>query len=204
MRTLSAVAFFLLSPALPAASQTQTPAPRPPERVCFRGAPPPRCDTFWITDFQYLVRLNPVGPSYGPPEPTRYLTWELGGMSNAGPRHAFGGALFGALGDEQSHLGMRGRYRRWLDNRNALDLSLGVLIRGEHVRLVARYPSYTAQVGLMHADLIGVAVGVDAIRAQSGGADVAVYAGVRFGSFLGPPVGLFTWTAILLSELGGT
>ncbi|HEV8264705.1 MAG TPA: hypothetical protein VGQ06_07125 [Gemmatimonadales bacterium] len=184
----------------------QTPPPHASDSTgptCWRGRPLAHCESFWITDFTYGTRLNAVEEPGGGKVKGDYLTWEFGGMVNQGPRHAFGAAMIKSFGHERSYFGVRPRYRRWLNSETSLDVSVGILVSGDHDRFRPRFPSFTTHVALSHGDLAGVIVGAEVIRGRPGGADLTWQAGVRFGSYAGPPAGVLIMLKILHDELGG-
>src|SRR5574342_764030 len=114
------------------------PAPDSAVRTCWRGRPLPHCAAFVVTDFAYLRRLN------GPPDGgVMAVTGELGAMVNAGPRTAWGATAVKSLGTERSYVGLRLRYRHWLNDETSLDLAPGVTLWGDHDQFALKSPSAT-------------------------------------------------------------
>lgn len=126
------------------AQDTATAASARPARtqVCYRGRPLPKCDVFILTDltlqgrvvrpqakFRYLsydstTREESIRPN------SYVLSLELGGMKNLNEKNAAGlTAIFDLDGDE-FNVGIKTRYRRWLDASGlALDLGAGFVTR---------------------------------------------------------------------------
>lgn len=114
----------------------------PRAKVCYRGRPMPKCDIFILTDLTLQGRI--VRPeakirylSYDSTmrvetvRPNEYvLSLELGGMKNLNAKNAAGmTAIFDLDGDE-FNVGMKARYRRWLEaNGLALDVGAGFVTR---------------------------------------------------------------------------
>lgn len=172
------------------------PVERPP--ICFRGGPLPRCRAFWLVEMGWYQRVlgpsvsitrhgePPTGPSYRARASESYLAWEVGGMVNRDARSAVGGTvLLGTDGEGEERVGVKGRYRRWLSPRTALDLSGGVL------RGAVPDPPFephvggfgvTADAGYQVADLVAVSARVDVLHA-GGRTYPTLYAGGRLGSY---------------------
>src|SRR2546429_9638941 len=94
----------------PTPVEAQEPSAPAKPHGCFRGRPLPHCSSFWITEFGIGARLSSDRSAGGP-----LFGWELGGMKNQGRKNAFGAALFVEASGEGGGLGVRPRYRRWLD-----------------------------------------------------------------------------------------
>jgi hypothetical protein len=169
---------------LPATASSQTTqrdtVPRP---TCFRGRPKPRCDSFWFTEFAATPRLN-ANPS-GAGGPDYYYTWDYGLMSNVGEKKALGGGLFLGGEDDGFRFGVKFRYRRWLTPRTPLDFSPGILIAGGDNQRKPQFPGFTGSVGVMHADLVGIAVQFEVVPDSARTLETAWYGGVKFGSYPG-------------------
>lgn len=182
MRPLPCIALLWSVAASGGPAQAPATATRPP---CFRGRPLPHCESFMITEFHYGK------PAFGSRSGDAYVSGELGGMVNTGPRTAWGGAVVKSFGAERSYLGVRPRYRRWLTDETSLDLSLGILLSGDHERFAPKFPSFTAHAALTQSDMVGVTLGAEVIRGGPGGAEVGWYGGLRFGSYAAPVAGAF-------------
>jgi hypothetical protein len=181
--------------------------------TCFRGRPGDECQTFWITEFSYARRLNALAVEREVGNGRWLLTGEIGHMVNLGRRNAIGGTISGAFDDRGSRVAIKARGRRWLSKTVAADLGLGVILAGEDNSYEASFPAFTGYVGLMTGDLIGFGVWVDAIPAKPKpeissepiGTDVAVYAGIKGGGYVGLVGGIATFiaAAIAVSTIEG-
>jgi hypothetical protein len=183
----SLLAALLLAPHLGAA---QTPS-----HQCYRGRPLPACSSFWISEFGLLGPLPNRYFPYG-----EVLRWQLGGMSNQGPRTALGAAFAFELDGFGSRYGLMPRYRRWLGQRAALDLSAGVLLHGSDG---FRFPGFVAEAGVTQSDVIGAVIQVETLRLE-GRRQVNWYGGLKFGSALGVVAGLVLPLWIIASSIPET
>ena len=185
MRRRAAVGCSILTMlAIAASADAQvSPTDSLPGRGCLRGRPKPRCQSFWVTEFSVTPRMN-ANPSGGG-GPNYYYTWDLGGMRNVGARTALGGAVFLGGEDDGARFGLTFRYRRWITSATALDLSPGVLVAGGDNKRAPRFPGFTGAAGIMHRDLVGLAVRFEAVPDSAGSVETAWYGGLRFGSYPG-------------------
>jgi len=162
---------------------------------CFRGKPLPQCKTFWITEFGYSFRLDQSARRYQFSDANFYFTWEYGLMRNLNQKSALGATfLLGADGDGH-RLGVKPRYRRWLDNSLSVDFGAGVLFGGENNQFNLRFPAMTSHVGLNFGDWLALTAHMEIIRlevvpfrrpqSKTTKADVAWYAGAKLGSYPG-------------------
>lgn len=196
--TIAAVLALALSAApllLRAQDSTRT-APR----LCYRGRPAPACTRFVLTEIGYYARaagssssfIVPGSGDQGRPDfpvtlrdISPQVSWELGLMSNRGPKSALGATvLIGAGGgDGGAEVGLKARYRRWLgDNGLAIDVGSGLFagsLTAPNGR--ANGAGITGDVALNAADYGAVVVRFDALRADDRTA-TALYTGVRLGS----------------------
>jgi len=180
--------------------------------TCFRGRPGDECHTFWITDFSYARRLNGLAVEREVGGGRWLLTGEIGHMVNLTGRSAIGGTIYTAFDDRGSRLGLKVRGRRWLSQKVAADFGIGVILAGEDNSYEPSFPAFTGSIGLMTSD-VGVGVWVDAIPANPKqaissepiGTDVAVYAGVKGGGYVGLVGGVATLiaAAIAVSTIEG-
>jgi hypothetical protein len=178
--------------------ETVTPAIRPaflivlslaatpalPAQVCFRGRPAPTCRAFTVLEFTGALRMN--GKSAQTDNSSAFFYWTAGLLVNRGERSALG-AGFKVTADSDGHrYGPVFRYRRWLGPRTSLDFAPGIFLGGEDNFTTLRFPSATADIALTTGDLVGVAVGMDVLRARGGDTQWQVHAGLRLGSWLAP------------------
>ena len=118
-----------------------------------QGKPLPETKSFWVYETAYKLKLNPK-----PHEGKWLLTGELGYMRNINPRSAVGITLYGGFHDDGSSFAIRGRYRRWLDDRPriSLDLSTGITFANQHNWAVSTSPGLVSSVTLNLSDLIAI------------------------------------------------
>ena len=170
-----------------------------PTRLCYRGRPAPHCQRFVLTELGYYARAAGSTESYsqtytgsdGQSTTTSYtendmssqLTWEVGMMTNRGPRAALGATLLLGFGDSGGDVGLKGRYRRWLGRDGAaLDVGGGVIRGTTNGRSGTRTGTgLTGDVALNAADYGAIVVRMDMLRAE-GRNTSAIYGGVRLGS----------------------
>lgn len=183
--------------------------------ACFAGNPLPQCKTFWITEVGYYHRAfgggslqQSVPPgAYRRPDLYNHFAWELGRMSNRGPRAAVGGTLLIGGGGSGFRYGVKGRYRRWVGERSSLDVSagpLGVVTRSQYSEPRISGYGITGGVALGWKDWAAVTVNADAVRGQGRNAG-ALYGGVRLGSYpaIVATAGIAAYIGLLLVLLSG-
>ena len=143
-------------------------------QTCFRGQPPPACKGFLLIEPGYSFGLNPDVNRH-------YVTWDLGYMHNVG-RSAVGGTGFVGTDFEATRLGLKGRYRYWLNQDHGLELSAGVLVAGSG----AEFPGFAGDVAWNYRDMIGVVGRVEVLDLHqtylTSEKDVLGYLGIKFGS----------------------
>ncbi len=153
--------------------------------LCFRGGPAERCKSFLITEFSF----GP-GTTSASRRPPFFGDWEVGMMRNTETRSAIGGTIVVNYDEnERAFLGIRPRYRRWLNRKLAVDISGGLYVMGlNETARTTRRPAVTARVGLMFKDWIGLAVGTDALRLGIGPTarvETPILIGIRLGGYAG-------------------
>ena len=153
-------------------------------QVCFRGRPEPGCAGFMVLEFTSAFRLNEK--SGATDQNAAFFYWSGGYLQNLNPSSALG-AAFKLTADSDGHrYGAVARYRRWLSPTSSLDFAPGLFLGGKDNFITLSFPSPTADLALNYRDLVGLAVGVDAIRQQSGDTQWEGHMGVRFGTWLAP------------------
>ncbi|MBN2227903.1 MAG: hypothetical protein JW763_11140 [candidate division Zixibacteria bacterium] len=174
---------FLLAAVIGSVS-AQTPEDR--KGPCFRGKPLPKCEVFWITECAVLYRLDESG--YDDWFKQLYYNWEIGYMVNRNEQNAIGGALLIVHDDmiEDTRIGIKFRYRYWLNHRVGLDVNPGLLFGGEY----RESPGVQVSLAIMDQSMFGGNVIVEYYRYKGGANDFAWYAGLRFGSTLGIVAGI--------------
>lgn len=176
-------------------------------QTCFRGRPGDACRTFWVTEFSYAHRLNSLAVERSVGNGRWVLSGEIGHMVNLKRRNAIGGTIYAAFDDRGSRLGVKARGRRWFSNTIAGDLGLGLLLIGDDNSYEQSFPAFTGSIGLTANDLVGVDVWVEAIpgkpkpeiSSEPIGTDVAVYAGIKGGSYVGLIGGVATFIAAAIA-----
>lgn len=103
-------------------------------------------------------------------------------MTNRGPRRALGATLLLGIGDGGGNIGLKGRYRRWLQSEGtSLDVGAG-LIRGDVPSLYDKTGTgITADLGFNIEDYVALVARVDVLR-SSGHTGTGFVGGVRLGS----------------------
>ncbi len=136
-------------------------------RLCVDAETLPACRSFIVTEAHVLARLGPdAGSGACCPEIlyTAYLTAELAWMVNLrGGRSAVGIGVFGGreFAIEGTQIGVRGRYRRWLNQRRAVEAGAGMVFTSASPGGLTQHRGLTTQVSLDLGSWIEVAGGVD-------------------------------------------
>jgi hypothetical protein len=216
---LCAPAVLLAAVALtPGAASAQVEAPREEAAApsgqrsfCWRGQPAESCRTFLVAEGSFYAPV--AGTTYlrtgfqGELTRERHLAphvaMEVGAMRNVGPRDAVGAAVLLGVDANGERLALKGRYRRWLGPRAAVDAAAGVL----YARRAAPYPDVAGNVHVPGAGVTAdVSLGLTDWAAVSVRGDVlfdedrqssALYGGVKLGT---RPAAAAT-AAILLSAV---
>ncbi|RMG61378.1 MAG: hypothetical protein D6715_13715 [Calditrichaeota bacterium] len=182
----------------------------------WKPKPYPRSRSFLVTDFQTLVRVN------APPHQrwqffhfdTLEHVWteslrgklslisDLGVMLNLNPHYAMGLShiLVANFGGDQDGLygGLKVRFRRWLNQKNAIEFSPGLLMWGNTIGGTFKSPGLAASIDYRWQEILGVSVYVEYLLGQdwqdSAGQfgssartdnDLGVYVGARSGAIPG-------------------
>lgn len=168
-------AFIVLSAAMlpnlvAAQSPSSSPVAPPSTRTCLRGQPKPTCDQFWLTEFGVAAPV-PAGSN------RVRITLELGRMRNVSPKHAYGVAVFVEGSEFDGGVGVRPRYRYWIDRSVSLDVAPGI----------AYSTGLSGQVALNFSDRTALSVHVAQLRQRYGvgGNRPRVLVGARLGGRLG-------------------
>jgi len=158
-------------------------AQRGARAVCFRAMPGDHCRGFLITEFATLV-----GPATGYRRPPANMIWDVGYAHHIQPRRAVGASLTVIADDDGRVLvGIRPRFRQWLDPHTSLDIAPAILIGhtdagGQRMR----YPGVSAYVGVGWRDLVALNAQVEVIRlAGLDHAQTAWLFGLRLASYAG-------------------
>ena len=207
MPTLSvALLVTCLSLGVAERSFAQTERSPQPKRICFRGRPAEFCRAFWLTEAGYYRHL--AGSRFVEPSTTHsfvqehlstHWSWEVGGMVNRGSSSAVGATVLLGMDGRGERVGLKGRYRRWLDrDGGTVDLSAGIL----RAHVAGTFPDWspealgvTADVSVGWGDLIATTARADLLRRRDGQVVNAVYGGVRLGSY---PAVIGTATAAIV------
>ncbi|HYW13560.1 MAG TPA: hypothetical protein VE871_16485 [Longimicrobium sp.] len=185
----------------PAAASAQivpraTEAPDGQRQFCWTGRPAESCRTFLVAEGNIYAPV--MGTTYQRTgfqgERTRekhlapHVAWEVGAMRNVGPRDAVGATVLLGVDANGERLAFKGRYRRWLTPRAAVDAAAGVL----YARRAAPYPDVagnvhvpgagvTADVSLGLTDWAGVSIRGDLLFDEDERSS-AVYGGLKLGT----------------------
>ena len=177
--------------------------PAPAENVCWQGKPAPACRYFLITEFGLGGNLNSAAdPNRADHVSTEMLIYDLGLMVNAGGSSAWGGTVsFKAM--YETRLGLFGRYRRWLGENWAVDISPGIILIGSSNdgRYGLEYPTAAGRIAINYGDWVGVGIGTELVRIWDGDSEVDWYADVHLGYYPGAILGiLFTVFGVLAAS----
>ena len=163
----------------PSASETGS------ARLCWPGRPAAACRAFIVNEASIGLRVARSQGRYegvddeelegyeayvGPPV---YVIAELGWMYNHRPGSAVGVSVFGGpeFGYEEIQYGVKGRYRRWLDDNAAIDVSIGTLLGTGYNH--GQAGAHNAGWESCYHDLIGLDLGFDRRSAGRAAACVA-------------------------------
>jgi hypothetical protein len=193
---------FAAGPLTPAAAWTQEEAPRETAEsegqrsFCWTGRPAESCRTFLVAEGNLYtpvagttyVRAGFDGERTRERHLATHVAWEVGAMRNVGPRDAVGAAVLLGLDGNGERLALKGRYRRWLGPRAAVDAAAGVL----YARRARAEPDFagnvhvpgagvTADVSLGLTDWAGVSVRGDVLFDKDRRSS-ALYGGLKLGT----------------------
>lgn len=159
------------------------------QQFCLRGKPKPDCGSMLVLQYDVGTRLNPSpDPEFA--DERMSVAWDLGVLVNRGDRTALGLTIFERSDlDVGNRHGMRLRWRRWIGQRSSIEVSPGLVFGGSGAFASLRRPSGSLQIAADHGDLIGVTLELQADRYRQG-TDLALFFGVRGGSWLAPVIGL--------------
>jgi len=145
--------------------------------LCFRGQPAPACRSFILTETGANVLLAPQ-QDYR----TEKVQIEFGLMRNHGPRSALGATIFAVTNlDDETYVGVKPRYRRWLSPTVGLDVSAGPRLDSQTGKFGG-----VAQVGVSFADWLSLTTQLDVGTPRYAGLSaVNWHIGVRLGSYPG-------------------
>ena len=163
-----------------------------PQPLCWRGKPAPGCHKFVITELGFMTRAASTSSTYRPyafdptyMETTRDFgdqgTLEAGVMVNRSATTALGVTALLRFDSQSGNLGIKGRYRRWL-NPQGLALDLGAGLATGVFRLTSdRHPLVIADAALNFADYGAVVTRLEVARVE-GHTATGLLAGARLGS----------------------
>lgn len=156
---IASTILFLISTSGPRAAEVKDDFGSDQHCLCFRGSPRAHCKSFFITETG--LRFNFDRDQSGD---KGAIVTELGWMRNVSRRDAVGVSLYQGLDGTAYRIGIRPRYRRWLHNDFAVDLSAGVLLYADgvdwfkdwgHTDTEADAPGLLASISLTAYDLVG-------------------------------------------------
>jgi hypothetical protein len=115
------------------------------------------------------------------------MTWELGWMRNLGERHAVGGTTFiegDGLRMAGWRVGLKARYRWWLEGNRSVDVAPGVILYGEE-DFTPDNPGALLAVGYNLGDVVSFTAQAEVLQYPSKTLRTGGYVGVRLGSYPG-------------------
>lgn len=161
-----------------------------------RGKPLPECRYFAITEFGLFHRI-PARENEG----SFYVMGELGVMRNIN-RKSSAGATFVVGGTEfGGRLGIKPRYRYWMNPNTSLDIAPGILLGGFENTSGETFPGFSGHLGLNFRQLDLSLIGQLEIISR----DKSFYAGAKLGGYAGPiaAVIVLIFAAIAVSSISG-
>lgn len=163
----------------PAAGQTGGSGGAEPDGFCFPARPLPECRVGGIVEAAVLYRFagtNPIESTDAQWE----ATWELGALWNRGERSALGATFLIGTGEYRPRLGVRLRYRRWLDGRLTADFAAGPMTHSTGIEEWG--VGLSADAGLDYRQWFGGFGRLEVLPRDGDGAAVAGFVGFRLGS----------------------
>lgn len=107
-------------------------------------------------------------------------------MRNFNAHTALGATLIVGADDDGSRIGIKPRYRRWLNRTTSFEVSPGILLSRGNNQFDAEFPGFTGHAGLNVGDWFALTGQMEVIRLQTVGTDVAWYGGFKLGSYAAP------------------
>jgi hypothetical protein len=141
---------------------------------------------FWITEAGALYRFDnadAIGYNDEKLFEKLYYSWELGLMGNLDNRNAVGGTMYLGFDNflNDTRIGFKARYRRWLASRFSLDFAPGLITSKKADR-----SGFVASIGINHNDTFVLAVQLEILKwKKTGETDYIWYGGLRAGSYPG-------------------
>jgi hypothetical protein len=186
---LAGVAALCVSP-LPLAAQAAAGRPSP---FCLRGHPLRACRSYLVFEVtgakdvistSHQVFLDPAIPVFTEADIGSYLAWTVGGMVNRDSTHALGATLQAGLISEGVRAALQGRWRTWVADDAAFDVTVGILSTPQNAAHVGTATAYglTAESAFSVGDQVSAFVSGDLVRSRSH-TSAALHAGGRFGSY---------------------
>ncbi len=188
----------------PAAGQIVQPRvePRSDQQFCWQGRPIESCRAFLVAEggaHTLLVGSRYTRNNYGNSGTTRsphlvgHVNWEIGVLVNRGAVDAVGATVLVGGDANGLRLGLKGRYRRWLDRDAALDVGAGVIVAQRAAPFegaAADRPGnrhvmaggLTADAALGLTDWASASVRGDLVVDADGSLAHGIYGGVRLGT----------------------
>lgn len=133
---------------------------------CFRGKPAPECCGFILLETSLRTRLN--NSMYRDGADAFHGGLDVGFMVNRNSSSALGASFYASGDDDGGRWGLRGWYRRWMENNIHLDLSAGVLIAGSDNYGAPKFPGLVASASWGYADLISLDLMTEVYRFTPG------------------------------------
>lgn len=194
-------------------SGTFGPTPRY-RSLAFRGGDRSHCSSFLLTEAGVFVPITKP-PGVGSRDQNLFGSVDLGWMKNVGSRSGIGASAFWESGSDHNRGGVRVRYRRWLGGRFSVELSPGIVLKGNDTYDA---PGVIGQASLNAGDLMSLVIEGEYERYRwqywywngsttvpgplQQSSDTSLRVGLRAGSYLG--AGSMVLAGIALAALAAS
>jgi hypothetical protein len=216
-----AVALACMALHAPAPAQSeQTEPSETPRGFCWRGRPAESCRTFLVAE---LSGYTAVASSrytrrgfQGEITRSMHLTghggWEVGAMRNVSPQDAVGATLMAGGDANGERVAVKGRYRRWMSDRAAMDVGAGLMFArraephadpGQPGNMHVPVAGLTGDVAVGLTDWVGVSARGDLLFDRDGNPATGLYGGVKLGTRPGIVVTVLPFVLIATALLIG-
>ena len=154
---------------------------------CFSAKPKGKCCSFLIFEFGILARVSTSGPPPG--KRGGLITADLGLMFNKNKTSAIGGSLHLSNAGNEIRFGLGPRYRKWLTERVALDLSPRLLIAGTDNGIDNHFPGFAFSAALAVNEWLSIDAYLEIIPYERqiylGPSNIETVKGTQTGLYLG-------------------
>jgi len=126
----------------------------------WRGRPQKYCDTFLVTEFGYLYRIN-HGYFKEHHSPSVFNS-EAGWMRNTGGRTSLGATAFLSFTTDAKYFGFKARYRRWIGEDVAIDVAPGIGLSRHRDNVSSQ--GFEGHIGVSFFDYVQLVFNTDVYR----------------------------------------